>query len=44
MMTGPAAVTLGEILLDSFPRLFEAVLDDNGQININKKRNFEVVV
>ena len=43
-MGGPSSVTLGEVLLETFPRLFDSVLGDSGEIEIQKKRNFEVVV
>ena len=41
----PAApVMLGDILLETFPRLFEQELNDHGELEIVKKRNFEVIV
>ena len=36
--------TLGEVLLQTFPRLFEEVLGDNGELEITKKRPFEIIV
>jgi len=37
-------VTIGEILVDTFPRLFEAQLSETGNIEIVKTRDFDVVV
>lgn len=32
------------MLLQTFPRLFEEVLGDNGELEITKKRPFEIIV
>lgn len=37
-------LTLGEMLADTFPRLFDRVLTDKGDIEIQKMRQVEVVV
>ena len=37
-------LTLGDVLLKTFPRLFEIELGDNGEITISKKCKFEVVL
>lgn len=37
-------LTLGEALEESFPRLFEKVLADNGDLEIVKKLDFDIVV
>ena len=37
-------VTIGDVMVETFPRLFETVLAENGvDVEIVKKRNFEVV-
>ena len=43
-MMSPTMLTLGDVLIKTFPRLFETELGDNGEIEISKKRKFEVVV
>lgn len=43
-MTSPTMLTLGDVLIKTFPRLFESELGDNGELDISKKRKFEVVV
>jgi len=37
-------VTLGDILRETFPRLFDEVLNDNGDLEFVKKRDFDVIV
>lgn len=37
-------MTLGEVMVETFPRLFETVLNDNGELEYKKLRNFELVV
>lgn len=32
------------MLADTFPRLFESVLSDNGDLEIQKRRDMEIVV
>lgn len=44
-MISNTSLTLGDVLLETFPRLFESVLnDETGDVEIQKKRNFEVIV
>ena len=35
--------TIGDVLEEVFPKLFEKVLNDNGDLEILKKRDFEVI-
>ena len=44
MVVSNASLTLGDVLVETFPRLFESVLNDNGDLEIQKKRNFEIIV
>lgn len=37
-------VTIGEILEENFPRLFERALSDEGELEVAKKRDFDIVV
>jgi len=37
-------VTIGDVLEESFPRLFEKSLNDKGELELIKKRDFEVIV
>jgi len=40
----PLTVTLGDVLVETFPRLFECVLNDNGDLEVVKKRDFDVII
>lgn len=44
MVVSNASLTLGDVLVETFPRLFESVLNDNGDLEIQKKCNFEIIV
>jgi hypothetical protein len=37
-------LTIGEVLADSLPKLFEKVLSDEGDIEIVKLRSFDLLV
>jgi len=37
-------VTIGAAFEECFPRLFEKSLSDAGELEISKKKNFEIVV
>jgi hypothetical protein len=37
-------VTLGDVMVETFPRLFERVINDNGDIEYQKLRPLELVV
>jgi hypothetical protein len=37
-------VTIGDVLEENFPRLFEKSLNDKGELELLKKREFEVIV
>jgi hypothetical protein len=37
-------LTIGDALEEAFPRLFEKVLNEEGDLDIAKKRNFELIV
>jgi len=37
-------VTIGEVFEEQFPRLFEKSLSDEGDLEITKKRDFEMLV
>lgn len=37
-------LTIGELLSETFPRLFETALNDNGELEIRKKRDFELLI
>lgn len=39
-----AQVTLGDILCETFPRLFESQIADSGDLEITKKKPFEVII
>ena len=40
----PTTITIGDILESTFPRLFEKGLSDNGDLELLKKRDFDIVV
>ena len=37
-------MTLGDVMVDTFPRLIERVVNDNGDLEFSKLRNFELVI
>jgi hypothetical protein len=37
-------MTIGEVMVETFPRLFETVVNDNGELEYQKMRSFELVV
>ena len=39
-----AQMSLGEVLLESFPKLFDSQISYNGDLEIVKKKNFEVII
>jgi hypothetical protein len=37
-------VSLGDVLLETFPRLFESQIAESGELEIAKKKQFEVII
>jgi hypothetical protein len=38
------STTIGDVLVEILPRLFEKALTDNGDIEVCKKREFEIII
>ena len=40
----PSKITIGDVLESAFPRLFEKSLGERGELEVTKRRNFEIVI